>query len=257
MKLLCSLALSLFFAAAVSAADALPVFKGVMTLDAESRFVLVAPDGTSSQWIKLGDSFAGYGLKSYDPKESALELTRPGGANITLHLDNGRGILEGGAPASTSKSLTAANDLMRVMRFDEMMKKMMDQQKKSMGPMLQQMLGQAAGGMSQSERDAFVAFQQKLMGDMMDSVLGPDLQAEMAKAYSETFSEAELNAQAAFYSTPAGQALIDKTPEVQAKLQGMITPRILGNMGKIQASTKEFMQDMAQKRAAANAAAGK
>jgi hypothetical protein len=46
----------------------------------------------------------------------------------------------------------------------------------------------------------------------------PDVAAEAAKAYAATFSEADLQAAIAFYSTPAGQRFIDAQPWLQQTL---------------------------------------
>lgn len=46
----------------------------------------------------------------------------------------------------------------------------------------------------------------------------PEIRADAAKAYAATFSEAELQAVIAFYSTPTGQRFVDAQPRLQQVL---------------------------------------
>jgi hypothetical protein len=138
-----------------------------------------------------------------------------------------------------------------------MMGKLIDQQKKALGPLMQQSLTTAAARMKldDAEKEEFVTFQKKQFDELMSSMLGPEMRNDMQQAYSEIFTKEEMGGLAAFYSTPAGQALIDKTPAVSAKLQALMMPRMQQGMIKVQQATKEFAAGMAAKHAAAAAAA--
>src|SRR5687768_13155499 len=70
--------LALASAIALRAADALPLFNATLTVGKEHRFVLVDATGKASSFLRLGEKFDGYTLKSYDAKEGALELERDG-----------------------------------------------------------------------------------------------------------------------------------------------------------------------------------
>ena len=100
-----------------------------------------------------------------------------------------------------------------------------------------------------------MALQQKGVDDMMNSLTGPDMKASMAQAYSEIFSKEELEGLSAFYATPTGQALIDKTPEVSAKMQAVMQPKMMQSMMQMQQSVQSFALDIKAKHAAAAAAA--
>lgn len=236
------------------AADAVPIFNATLTMGKEHRFMLVSPTGKSSSWLKVGDAFEDYTVKAFDAATSTLDLERDGKTvRITLVGD----AAVANAPVPAKATLADAEEVFRVMRFDEMMTKMLDQQKKAIAPMMQQSMGQMMARMklTDEEKEEFMAFQKKSFDDVMSSVMGPDMRSDMAKAYSEVFTKDELGSLAAFYATPAGQALVDKTPEVSAKMQAIIMPRMMQNMGKMQAATKEFMTNLAA-RHAAGAAAG-
>jgi hypothetical protein len=122
---------------------------------------------------------------------------------------------------------------------------------------MQQSLTTAAARMKldDAEKEEFVTFQKKQFDELMSSMLGPEMRNDMQQAYSEIFTKEEMGGLAAFYSTPAGQALIDKTPAVSAKLQALMLPRMQQGMIKVQQATKEFAAGMAAKHAAAGAAA--
>jgi hypothetical protein len=246
--------LSLFTAAAVHAADAVPLFNAMLTVGKEHRFVLAGLDGKPSGWLNLGDTYAGYTIKSFDAASSSLELVQDG-KSIKVTLVNGAGVKD--APAPTAATLADAENLFKVMRFDEMMAKMLDQQKKVMGPMLQKQMAAAAARMNLTpeEQQQFTAFQQKSIDDMMSSLLGPDMRTQMEQTYSEVFTKDELDGLSAFYGTPAGQALVDKTPEVSAKMQALMIPKMQPAMASMQKGMADFMSQVAANHKAAAAAA--
>lgn len=245
---------ALVTASAAFAADALPVFNAVLSTGVENRFVLVNQAGVASKWLPLGESFDGYALKSYDAKTGLLEVTREGKSS-KLPLANGAAVGVGvtATKTATPATLADAEEVFRIMRFDDMMARMMEQQKKAMAPMFQQM----SKGMnfSAEDREAVAAFQQKVSDEMMGTMMGPEMRADMAKIYSEVFSKEELNGLAAFYSTSAGQALIEKQPDVQQKMAALMMPRMMQVMPKIQQMGKEFSEQMAAKKAAKAAGA--
>jgi hypothetical protein len=254
MKKLLALFATALFAVNVHAADQAPLFNATLTMGKEQRFLLVSqPAGKSSGFLALGESFDGYQLKAFDAKASTLDLERDGQITKVTLVSSAA---VGNAPAAVAPATIAdAEQVFKVMRFDEMMSKMLDQQKKAIAPMLQQQMTQVAARMklSPEEQQEFVEFQKKAFDDVMSSVMGPEVRSEMAKAYSEVFTKDELNSLANFYSTPAGQALVDKTPEVSAKMQAVIMPRMMQNMQKMSQSVREFATNLQAKHAAAAA----
>jgi hypothetical protein len=247
-----SLLLALVTAAAAFAADSTPIFNAILSTGTDQRFVLVSGSGSTSSWLKLGETFDGYALKSYDPTTGMLELSR-NGTSTKVPLVNGAGVAVSNKTA-TPATLADAEEVFRVMRFDEMMNKMLDQQKKAMAPMFQQMI--SGKNMSADDKVAYGAFQQKVMDEMMGTMLNPEVRQDMAKIYSQIFTKEELTGLTAFYVTPTGQALLAKQPEIQQKMMSVITPRMMAVMPKIQQMGKDFSAEMqARKEANAGAAA--
>lgn len=229
------LALALLSSLALRAADALPIFNATLAMGRESRFLLLSPTGKSSPWLKVGDDFEGYKIKVYDAKASGLDLEREGKiSRITLVSDAS----VANAPAAPAPATIAdAEAVLKVMRFDDMIRKIADGQVKSMAPMFKQMSAQMqARGI---DADRISAYQKKMSEAIMGVMTDPATQEAMTKAYSEAFTKEELNGLAAFYSTPVGQSLIEKQPEVSQKLNASLMPRMMQVMQGLQKSAME------------------
>jgi hypothetical protein len=239
--------LALASSLALRAADAVPIFNATLAMGRETRFILLSPAGKSSSWLKVGDDFEGYTLKAYDAKATALDLEREG--KITrIKLASDASVAN--APAApTPGTLADAEDVLRKMKFGDMMKKMAAQQSKAMEPMLRQ----AAGQMKGVDPEKYIAFQKKMMDELLWVMAGPETQAAMAQAYSEVFSKDELAGLANFYGTPTGEALIDKQPEVSAKLNAFLMPRMMEMMPKMKQMQQDFMTEAKAGQAAAPA----
>ncbi len=230
-----------------------PVFNAVITTGKETRFVLISAAGKTSEWIHLGDSFEGVTLKAFDPATSTLEVEEDGqSAKLTLVSDAAIKDAPAAAPG-THATLADAENVLQVMRFEGMMEKILAQQKKQMRAMAQQMAARMERpGVNKEE---LAAFQQKVMEEMTSALNAADLKKDMAQIYSDIFTKEELDAQAAFYLTPVGQSMVTKTPEVQARLQAVMMPRIQAAMPKVQQMIQQFKAEQ-QAKAAAAAPAG-
>ena len=109
--------------------------------------------------------------------------------------------------------------------------------------------------MSEAERARFTEFQKKMSEAMFAEMDIPGMQTDLAQVYADTFSSAELKAQADFYSTAAGQSMIDKQPEIQRRVTELMMPRMMKAMPKIQTMSREFAEQEAAARKAAAAPA--
>lgn len=248
MKKVLGLWLGLVTAAAAFSADALPVFNATLTMGKQNRFVLIGADGKPSAWLQIGDQFEGYSLKAYDAKTETLDLARDGKvAHVILAGD--AAVVAGAAPTTpVPATLADAEAVLNKMHFEDMMQKVMAQQKKMMMQMFDRM---APKNLPPEDKEEFLAFQSK-MADELVAAMGLDqMKGDVAKIYSETFSKDELSALGAFYNTPAGEALIQKQPAVQQKMQEIMMPRMMAAMPKIQQMGREFAAQMKAKHDAA------
>ena len=229
------------------ASDAPPELRGVLISGADQRFALTLPSGARTGWVGIGESFEGWKLASYNQTDGAL-VVKKDGQEVSIKLASSKV-----GAADVKATIADAEEVFRKMNFDEMLGKLMDQQKKNSLNMVRQMLARnPPKGVSVEDR---MALQEKIM-DVMFAELKPEtLRADFAKAYSEVFTKDELSGLADFYGTPAGQAMTAKQPELQQKMMEIIQPRMLAAMPKMQQMSQEFEQQQKAKQQAEPAAA--
>lgn len=244
------LLVALFALGTAFAAEPAPLqFKGVLNTGSETLFGLSTETGDASAWVALGKIFSGFTLKSYDEAKSLLLLERDG-KSYELQLTSAKiGVAD--AAQGTQATIADAAAVVDKLRFDEMIQKSFERQKKMMAGMSKQMAQQTGKNVDPKE---YEAFQAKVMDAMLEGMDLPKMKEEMKQIYAETFTKEELAAMSDFYSTPAGAALIDKQSTVQEKQSALLAPRMMANMQKIQQLSKEFAQQQKAKEAAAKAA---
>ena len=147
-------------------------------------------------------------------------------------------------------TLADADAVLTKMKFEEMFGKIFEQQKKSMAPTMKKMMGNMKG-VDAAEAEAF---QKKVMDTMYDGMKAEEMRGDVARIYSEVFTKGELQGLADFYSTSAGQAMIDKQPVVQQKMMEVMMPRMMAGMTKVQQLSADFAKEQAAKSKAAAAA---
>lgn len=249
MKKITLFVFAALLAATSYAAEQLPLFNALLTIGKEQRFVLVNSAGKTSEFLKLGAAFEGYTLKSYDAKTSTLEIEKDGKtAKITLVAD--AAVTSAPALAPTPATLADAEEVFRVMKFDEMMRKVMDAQKKAMAPVMAQGIARGVPpgvNLSPEDKAALSALQAKIVDQSLSAITSPEMRSAMARIYTEVFSKDELNSMAAFYSTPGGQALVDKQPAVQEKMMGVMMPMVMQSQQASQKEMREFMTGLRAK----------
>ena len=247
MKKLLVLGFAALTAVTVALADTLPVFNATLTVGKQNRFVLIGADGKPSSWLQIGDSFEGYKLTAYDAKENLLDLERDGKTTrIGIAAD---AAVAAGKLAATPATIADAEAVLNKMHFDRLIDKMMSQQK----DMMTKMIGQSmqTRNIPPEARDDFIAFQKRLIDEVMSMMNPEQMKSDMTKIYSEVFTKQELEGLGAFYSTPVGEALTDKQPVVQQKMQELLMPRMAQMMPKISKMSQEFAQQQKAKRQAA------
>ena len=233
-------------AVALRAAGSLPVFNALMTMGKEHRFVLVSETGKASAWLKVGAAFEGVTIKGYDEASGGLDLECDGKVTrVRLVADAATHDSGPGATRSTPATLADADQVLQAMHFDEMFAKILEQQKKSMAPMMQRMT--AGVKLPDEDRAKMVAIQKKVVDELFDSLGGPEMKAAVADIYRSVFSKEELASQAAFYSTPAGQAMTSKQPQVQEKMMQVMIPKMAEIGPKMQAAMKALGEEMKAK----------
>ncbi len=225
---------------AAEAASKIPELRGLLATGGERRFALSVPGDGQTAWVGVGDSFAGWKLSAYRQAEDALVLVKDG-REILLKLSSSKiGVTDEKA------TLADAEAVLGKMKFEAMIGRMLDQQKKGMMSMTMKMTGNPKG----VDPAAYAAFQSKVADAMFAAMKPEEMKADFAKIYSEVFTKGELQGLADFYGTPTGQAMIDKQPVVQQKMTEAMMPRIMAAIPKVQQLSAEFATSMATKKAA-------
>jgi len=244
------LLVALFAIGTAFAAETAPLqLKGVLNTGSEKLFGLSTETGDANAWVSVGKSFSGFTLKSYDEAKGLLTLTRDG-KTYELSLASSK-ISAADVAKGTPATIADAAAVIDKMRFEEMLTRTMEGQKKAMAGMSKKMAQQMGGDVDPKD---FEEHQAKVMDAMLEAMNLPQMKEDMKKIYADTFSKEELSAMNDFYATPAGAALIDKQPSVSEKLQALMMPRMMSAMPKIQQMSMEFGKQQAAKKAAAKAA---
>lgn len=153
-------------------------------------------------------------------------------------------------PAAVEAALTA-------MHYDEMIGKLVDQQKQMIVSRLQQNLAMMKSSVTSQEE--FAAFEQKATDDVKAAITPEQIHHDLAQVYGEIFTTDELRAMANFYSTPVGQSVSVKQADLEKKIVEVLRPRLLRLMSDSQRGAAKFalLQQEKFKKAADEAAAAK
>jgi hypothetical protein len=236
MKKLTPFVFAVLLAASSYAADTLPLFNATLSVGKEQRFVLVSSTGKASSWLGLGESFEGYKLSAYDAKTGELSLDKNGKVTKVTLVSDAATI---DAPKVTPATLADAEAVLNKMHFDEMMNRALERQKKAVAGSMEQMAARM-GNMPGVNKDDYVAFRQKITDEIMSAFDVKQLKADATKIYSEVFTKEELDQVSAFYSTPLGETMAKKLPDVQDKLGAVVQGRMMDIMPKIQQMSRDF-----------------
>ena len=132
-------------------------------------------------------------------------------------------------PAPETASRPDIDQLLTVMRFQQTTETAMGRMRSYMDKMTDQM------GLPAASADARKRIEDKTMS-MVQSEMGWDkMKSEYARAFAETFSPEEVKGLIAFYSSPAGQAYLDKQPLLMEKTMAISQQKMMGLMPKIRA----------------------
>ncbi len=237
MRILIALT-GLCLASVAWAAEKLPVFNAVLTMNGQHRFVLTNEAGASSKWLTIGDAYEGHVIKAFDVKTNTLELEKGGLVQKVKLVEAavGEGV------SATPATLADAEAALQSMRFDEMMAKMAAQQKEAMRPIFQQQAARMR--IPEEHRARFAELQSRIMDETLGVMAGPEMRAAITQLYSEVFTKEELSAMSAFHATPAGQALIDKQPAVQQRMMQIMMSKMSEIGPRMERMTREFQASL-------------
>ena len=116
--------------------------------------------------------------------------------------------------------------------------------------MLDQMLGQMDTGMRNGlqqglqQKEQVTQFQNKLTAMMKDELSYAKMKDIYLQVYRETFTQEEISSIIAFYSSPAGKAMVEKIPLAMQKAGTLMQARIGPMTEKLQGLMEQFQKDL-------------
>jgi hypothetical protein len=131
--------------------------------------------------------------------------------------------------------------------FDAMhMERMMNQMMAAVTQMIQQMTDSIPGAdkMTPEQRKLVDDFQAKAMKLATDTMSWKVLEPEYVKLYASTYSEEEIDAITVFYKSPAGQTMLDKTPELTRGSMQIAQGRMLEMQPKMKELQEQFSRQL-------------
>ena len=140
-------------------------------------------------------------------------------------------------------SESSVRELMEVTKSRQMLDEMWGQ----MDAFLQEAMRQALAGKTPTpeQQVAFDEMSTKLVALLRAEMTWELLEPRFLELYQQTFTEEEVAGMLEFYRSPAGQAVIDKMPQVMQRSLGMmhdITQSMMPKLRQIQAETIEKLK---------------
>jgi uncharacterized protein len=151
----------------------------------------------------------------------------------------------------TEKSI---RELLALMQSHNMIDTMMAQMDKNFGAMLKQANGTRP--MSEREQQITDDAHAKIQALMHEQLQWSNFEPMMIRVYQSSFSQKDIDAMKAFYSTPTGQAVIAKMPLVLQQTMQAMQERTASLIPQIQQIQKDMMAQLKEARAAENPPSG-
>jgi hypothetical protein len=94
------------------------------------------------------------------------------------------------------------------------------------------------------QQQAIEKMKDKMVAVMQGELSWANLEPMYMRLYRESFTEEEIGGMLSFYRTPAGQAVINKTPALMQKTMQEMQRMMSGMSPKMQKILEEFLADM-------------
>jgi hypothetical protein len=146
------------------------------------------------------------------------------------------------ARADEASRVAKARQMFELAHIDQLTTQMMNQVFEQLrGGMMQQIAGVQMNSQQQKVMDEFAARLQTLLTDSVGwKVLEPDF----AKLYADTYTDEELDGILAFYRSPAGQAMVAKTPTLAAASAAISQKRVQSIAPRIRQLALQYQSEI-------------
>jgi hypothetical protein len=150
------------------------------------------------------------------------------------------------ARADEASKQAKVHELFQTMHMERTMQQMMDQMTTFMQQQFQQAIQELPGA------DTLTPAQKKLTDDYMgrtmklatDEMGWKTMEPEYTKIYASTYTEEEIDGILTFYKSPAGQAMLNKTPQLSAASMQIVQTKVGQLQPKVKAMQEEYMEQM-------------
>ena len=138
------------------------------------------------------------------------------------------------------------NKMMAVMHVDKMLDQMVAQVNNGMKTGMDQGLQQSLHGqeLTAAQKAAVEKLKDQLAAMMREELSMSKLKDVYLQAYRETFTQQEVDSITAFYSTPAGQAVVEKIPAAMQKAATLTQSRLGPMIQKMQSMQADFVKEL-------------
>jgi uncharacterized protein len=149
-----------------------------------------------------------------------------------------------GARADEASKRAKAQQLFLLLHMDRMMDQLMSGVQKQVQQITQQMPGADAATPEQKQKIA--DFQQRVLKLVNDKLGWKALEPDFINLYASTYTEEELDGILAFYRSPVGQKMLDKTPELMTKSTEITQQKMREVQPQLNQMVQDFMKSMAE-----------
>jgi uncharacterized protein len=136
-----------------------------------------------------------------------------------------------------------AQQLFMLLHMDRMMDQLLVGVKSQIQQIVQNMPGTDEATPEQKKQVA--DFQQRVLTLVNDKLGWKALEPDFINLYASTYTEEELDGILAFYRSPAGQKMLDKTPELMTKSTEITQQKMREVQPQLNQMVQDFMKQMA------------
>lgn len=147
------------------------------------------------------------------------------------------------ARADEASKRAKAEQLFVLLHMDTMMDQLMSGVKKQVQQITESMPG--ADQATPEQKKQIVDFQQRVMDTVNQKIGWKALEPDFINLYAGTYTEEELDGIIAFYKSPVGQKMMEKTPELMTKSTQIAQQKMSELQPVLNQMVQDFMKQMA------------
>ena len=147
------------------------------------------------------------------------------------------------ARADEASKRAKAEQLFILLRMDTMMDQLLSGVRKQVQQITESMPG--ADTATPEQKKQITEFQQRVMDTVNGKIGWKALEPDFINLYASTYTEEELDGIVAFYKSPVGQRMIEKTPELTTKSTQITQQKMTELQPVLSQMVQDFMKQMA------------